>query len=316
MYQNLPFFNEFVVTCPRRRIEVNNYLYDRFGIIGGYDLGGLDKRMENQMLICLTELNTAAQIEGCWMDLKRRHNERTVIYELSVPGRCACHLPALDVPAADLPPSALLREELALPEVSESDLVRHYVRLSQLNYAIDIGFYPLGSCTMKYNPKVHEDAARITGFAEAHPNLPADLAQGAYQLMYALQQYLAALTGFDAVSLQPAAGAQGELAGVLIIRAYHLARGDNSRTKILIPDTAHGTNPASTAMAGFQVVQVNSDARGNIDLDDLQSKLDETIAGMMLTNPNTLGLFDEHILEVTRLVHDAGGIDVRRRREL
>ncbi|MCE5257712.1 MAG: aminomethyl-transferring glycine dehydrogenase subunit GcvPB [Chloroflexi bacterium] len=231
-----------------------------------------------------------------------------IIYELSAPGRCAAHLPRLDVPAAEPLPDALLRSELELPEVSESDLVRHYVRLSQLNYAVDIGMYPLGSCTMKYNPKVHEDIARLAGFAEVHPYLPEELSQGCLQLMFALQQYLAAITGFEAVSLQPAAGAQGELSGVLMIRAYHRARGDTARTRMLIPDTAHGTNPASTVMVGLEMVQVSSDARGNIDLNDLSAKLDDTIAGMMLTNPNTLGLFDEHILEVTRLVHASGGL--------
>ena len=231
-----------------------------------------------------------------------------LIFELSVPGRRAACLPELDVPASLPPPENLLRQELDLPEVSEVDLVRHYIRLSQLNYGVDIGMYPLGSCTMKYNPKVNEDAARLEGFTQSHPYLPEELCQGNLQLMYALQEYLAAITGFDAVSLQPAAGAQGELAGVLMIRAYHRSRGDAARRKILIPDTAHGTNPASTVMAGYEMVEVSSDERGNVSLDDLRAKLDGSVAGMMLTNPNTLGLFDEHILEITRLVHDHGGL--------
>ncbi len=231
-----------------------------------------------------------------------------IIYELGAPGRSAARLPQLDVPEADLPPAHLLRDDLDLPQVSELDLVRHYVRLSQLNYSIDTAFYPLGSCTMKYNPKLHEEAVRLPGFSHTHPYQPEWSVQGSLQLMHELQQYLASLSGFAAVSLQPAAGAHGELAGVLMMRAYHRARGDERRVRMLIPDSAHGTNPASTAMAGFQMVQLRSDERGNVDLDDLRSQLDDTVAGLMLTNPNTLGLFDENLLEVARLVHEAGGL--------
>jgi len=231
-----------------------------------------------------------------------------IIYELGAPGRCAATLPALDVPEADLPPANLLREDLDLPEVTESALMRHFVRLSQKNWGVDVGFYPLGSCTMKYNPKVNEDAARLPGFAETHPYQPEDSVQGNLQLIHALQEYLKEIGGFAAVSLQPAAGAHGELTGVLIMRAYHEARGDRARKRILIPDSAHGTNPASTTMAGFEMVEVTSDRRGNVDLQDLRAKLDERVVGMMLTNPNTLGLFDENLLEITRLVHEAGGL--------
>ena len=231
-----------------------------------------------------------------------------IIYELGAPGRCATHLPECDVPASELPPKDLLREDLRLPEVSEVDLVRHFVHLSRMNYGVDIGFYPLGSCTMKYNPKVNERAARLPGFAELHPYQAKETVQGSLALMYALQAYLQTLSGFDAVSLQPAAGAHGELTGILMIRAYHRARGDAKRTRILIPDSAHGTNPASTAMAGFEMVELRSDERGNVDLDDLRANLGDELAGMMLTNPNTLGLFDENLLELTRLVHDAGGL--------
>jgi glycine dehydrogenase subunit 2 len=231
-----------------------------------------------------------------------------VIYELSVPGRCAAHLPEVDVPVSELPPDALLRDDLNLPEVSEIDLVRHFVHLSQFNYGVDVGFYPLGSCTMKYNPKVNEDAARLPGFTATHPYQPEDTIQGNLRLMYELQEFLKALSGFDAVSLQPAAGAHGELAGVLMMRAYHLAHDDPERKVILIPDSAHGTNPASTAMAGFEVVELKSDERGNVDLQDLKANLSDRVAGMMLTNPNTLGLFDENLLEITRLVHEAGGL--------
>lgn len=231
-----------------------------------------------------------------------------LIYEISRPGRCACFLPELDVPRAGLPAEWLRSDDPLLPEVSEVDLVRHYVRLSHLNHGVDVGFYPLGSCTMKYNPKVNEDACRLPGFAQTHPYQPEDTVQGNLMLMYQLQQYLQALSGFAAVSLQPAAGAHGEFAGILIMRAYHRARGDTERMRILIPDSAHGTNPASTTMSGFEVVQLKSDARGNVDLDDLRAHLDGRVVGMMLTNPNTLGLFDEHLLEVSRLVHEAGGL--------
>jgi glycine dehydrogenase subunit 2 len=215
--------------------------------------------------------------------------------------------PAPDVPAADLP-EGLVRENLPMPELSEVDVVRHFTRLSKLNYCIDQGMYPLGSCTMKYNPKINEETARLPGFAGLHPLQPVETVQGALMLMYELQEWLKEIGGFAGVTLQPAAGAQGELTGVLIIRAYHESRGDTKRTKILIPDSAHGTNPASSAMSGLQVVELPSDARGNVDLEALKSHCDDTLAGLMLTNPNTLGLFDENVLEVTRLVHEAGGL--------
>jgi glycine dehydrogenase subunit 2 len=231
-----------------------------------------------------------------------------IIYEYGAPGRCAVSLPEMDVPTTDLPPASFLRDDLPLPEVTELDLVRHYVHLSQLNHGVDVGFYPLGSCTMKYNPKVNEDAARLPGFTATHPYQPEEMVQGNLRLMWELQEYLQAISGFEAMSLQPAAGAHGELTGVLMIRAYHESRGDTQRTQILIPDSAHGTNPASTVMAGFETVEVKTDARGNVDLSDLRVHLGDHVAGMMLTNPNTLGLFDENILEITRLVHEAGGL--------
>ncbi|MGI6367116.1 MAG: aminomethyl-transferring glycine dehydrogenase subunit GcvPB [Anaerolineae bacterium] len=231
-----------------------------------------------------------------------------IIYELSVSGRSAAHLPALDVPPSPLPPAHLLRRELDLPEVSEPDLMRHYVRLSQLNYSVDTGMYPLGSCTMKYNPKVNEDAARIPSLLNVHPLQPAETAQGNLALMYGLQQALAEIGGFAGSSLQPAAGAQGELTGILMIRAWHRARGDTRRQVILVPDSAHGTNPASTSMAGLRAVEIRSDDRGNVDLEALAPHLNDQLAGIMLTNPNTLGLFDEHVCEVCRLVHEAGGL--------
>lgn len=230
-----------------------------------------------------------------------------LLCELSVPGRVGIRYPAPDVPLAELP-EGLLRQELPLPELSEVDVIRHFTRLSQKNYSIDTGMYPLGSCTMKYNPKINEEMARLPGFAATHPLQPIETVQGNLMLMYELQEWLKEIGGFAGVTLQPAAGAQGELTGVLIIRAYHQSRGDSRRDKILIPDSAHGTNPASSAMSGMRVVEIPSDARGNVDLEALRKECDETLAGLMLTNPNTLGLFDENVEEVIRLVHQAGGL--------
>ncbi|OGO08300.1 MAG: glycine dehydrogenase (aminomethyl-transferring) [Chloroflexi bacterium RBG_13_60_9] len=229
------------------------------------------------------------------------------IYELSSPGRAGVSLPALDVDPSTFPP-ALIRTELPLPQLSESDVVRHFLRLSQLNYSVDKGFYPLGSCTMKYNPKINEDTARLPGFACVHPLQDPETAQGCLALMYQLQGWLCEISGLAAVSLQPAAGAHGELTGVLMIRAYHHDRGQENRRRMLIPNSAHGTNPASVAMAGMEAVEVPSDANGNIDLAALQKLCDETVAGLMLTNPNTLGLFEENILAVAEAVHGCGGL--------
>ena len=230
-----------------------------------------------------------------------------LIYEISTPGRVGITLPEPDVPLAELP-EGLTREELPLPELSEMDVVRHFVRLSQLNHGVDIGFYPLGSCTMKYNPKINEDACRLPGFALTHPLQDPETAQGNLALMYALQEWLKEIGGFAGVSLQPAAGAHGELTGILIIRAYHLSRGDDHRRKILIPDSAHGTNPATTTMSGMEVIEIPSDARGNVDLDELRKHCGEDVAGLMLTNPSTLGLFEEHVQEVVDLIHGCGGL--------
>ncbi len=215
--------------------------------------------------------------------------------------------PVSDVPPVDLP-AGLVRDELPLPELAEVDVVRHYMRLSTFNYNVDGGFYPLGSCTMKYNPKINEDAARLPGLAFTHPLQPIETVQGNLVLMYTLQEWLKEISGFASISLQPAAGAHGELTGVLIMRAWHKSRGDGKRVKMLIPDSAHGTNPASSGMIGLEIVQVPSDARGNVDLAALRAACDDTVAGLMLTNPNTLGLFDEHVEEVIKIVHDCGGL--------
>jgi glycine dehydrogenase subunit 2 len=230
-----------------------------------------------------------------------------LIYEISVAGRCGVDMPAPDVPEVELPRD-LVRADSGLPELSQLDVVRHYLHLSQMNYSIDGGFYPLGSCTMKYNPKINEDVARLPGFAATHPLQDPMTVQGNLAVMYQLQEWLKEIGGFAGVSLQPAAGAHGEFTGILIMRAYHLSRGDARRTKILIPDSAHGTNPASTTMSGLQVTQLPSDSRGNIDLEALRAACDDTVGGLMLTNPNTLGLFEEHLEEVVKLVHDCGGL--------
>lgn len=229
------------------------------------------------------------------------------IYEISAPGRTGVKFPEPDVPVVALP-DGLVRKELPLPELAELDVIRHFTNLSKLNYCIDQGFYPLGSCTMKYNPRINEEMARLPGFAFTHPLQPTETIQGNLALMFQLQEYLKEISGFKGVTLQPAAGAQGEFVGVLIIRAYLQSRGETKRTKILIPDSAHGTNPASSAMIGFDVVSIPTDAEGNVDLDALAAECDDTLAGLMLTNPNTLGLFDCHVLKVVDMVHKAGGL--------
>ncbi len=231
------------------------------------------------------------------------------IFELSGAGKCGVNLPAIDVPLVDLPQELLRTDDLAgFPELSETEVTRHFTRISQRNFCIDTGMYPLGSCTMKYNPKVHEAAARLPGFAALHPLTDPTHAQGALWIMEQLQSMLAEISGFDAVSLQPAAGAQGEFSGILVFRAYHRAQGADERVEVLCPDSAHGTNPATAAMVGMRVVEVKTDHNGNVDLDDLRSKLGPRTAGLMLTNPNTLGLFDEHVQQVANLVHAAGGL--------
>jgi len=238
-------------------------------------------------------------------------NEQTLIFEISKPGRIAYSLPlpTVDEVAVEelLPTSMLRKEDVALPEVSELDLVRHYTALSNRNHGVDSGFYPLGSCTMKYNPKINEDMARLPGFAHIHPLQPVESVQGALGLMYDLQEKLAVITGMDEVTLQPAAGAHGEWTGLMLIKAYHHARGDFKRTKVLVPDSAHGTNPASASVAGFDTVTVLSNERGLVDLADLKKKVGDDTAALMLTNPNTLGLFESDIVEIAKAVHEAGG---------
>jgi glycine dehydrogenase subunit 2 len=235
-----------------------------------------------------------------------------LIFERSTPGRRGYRLPDLDVPevpVSELIPSEFLRDEPpALPEVSELEVVRHYTQLSRLNHGVDVGFYPLGSCTMKYNPRVNEDVTSLPGFAAIHPYQPEETVQGALELMYNLSEYLAAVAGLDATTLQPAAGAHGELTGLMVIKAYHAQRGEGHRNEMIIPDSAHGTNPASCAMVNYKVIEVPSNERGGVDVEALRSLVGPNTAGLMLTNPNTLGLFDENICEIAKIVHDAGGL--------
>jgi len=229
------------------------------------------------------------------------------LFDLSSPGRTGVSFPEPDVPRSELP-DVMLRDDLPLPELAEVDVVRHYMHLSTFNYSVDTGYYPLGSCTMKYNPKINEDTCRLPGFINTHPLQPIETVQGNLALMYTLQEWLKEISGFAAVTLQPAAGAHGEFTGVLIMRAYHKSRGDDKRIKMLIPDSAHGTNPASAGMMGLKVVQIPSDERGNVDIKALKAECDDTVLGLMLTNPNTLGLFDENVEEVSKIVHDCGGL--------
>ena len=232
-----------------------------------------------------------------------------LIYEKSQPGRRASSLPRYELPVPEIPEELRRAEPPRLPEVPEFEVVRHFTELSTRNYGIDNGFYPLGSCTMKYNPRVNERLVTLPGFAQLHPYQDEDGVQGALELEWRLQQILLEVTGLDAVSLQPAAGSQGELTGLMLVRAYFEAKGESEqRRKVVVADTAHGTNPASVTMAGYELTNVRTDARGNIDVDDLRAKVDGHTAALMLTNPSTLGLFDENIEEVQRIFHQAGAL--------
>ncbi len=235
-----------------------------------------------------------------------------LIYEKSTRGRRAILMPQAGVPETKLDsllPAKYLRKSPArLPEVSELEAVRHFVKLSQLNHSIDTGFYPLGSCTMKYNPKVNDAMAALEGFRELHPYQPEDQIQGALEVLFNLQQNIAEVVGLPCVTLQPAAGAHGEMLGLMIIKAYFKAKGETKRIKVIVPDTAHGTNPATAAAAGFEVVEVGSNEKGLVDIKALKAALGDDVAAIMLTNPSTLGLFEEEIKEIAKLVHEAGGL--------
>ena len=234
--------------------------------------------------------------------------DRRLLMDRSVPGRIGVSLPPLDVPEQPLPDGSMLRDDLPLPEVSQGEVVRYFTALSQMNFSVDTNYYPLGSCTMKYNPKINDEAAQMPGFSRIHPLQPESTVQGALKVAHALQGFLAEIAGMDATGLATMAGAQGELAGMLMIRAYHRSRGDTERRTVLVPDSAHGTNPASAAMCGFRVVSIPLGARGNLDLETLRNACNSETAGLMLTLPNTLGIFDVNILEICRTVHEAGGL--------
>ncbi|MFC1568649.1 aminomethyl-transferring glycine dehydrogenase subunit GcvPB [bacterium] len=235
----------------------------------------------------------------------------SLLFELSVPERRAYTLPDPDVPVKPLEtlihPLSLRSKPANLPEMSESEVIRHYVHLSVMNHHVDKGFYPLGSCTMKYNPKINEQLSRLPGLSQAHPLQPEVSVEGALQLMSELADYLAEIVGMADVTLQPAAGAQGELTGIKIIRAYHESMG-NPRKKIILPDSSHGTNPASATISGYQTVQIRSKSNGLVDLEDLKNHMDDEVAGFMLTNPNTLGLFETQVQEIAEIVHDKGAL--------
>ena len=235
-----------------------------------------------------------------------------LIIELSKEGRKAYSIPKNDVETVDpekyIPENVLRKEDPKLPEVYEVDVMRHYTNLSNKNYGVDTGFYPLGSCTMKYNPKINEDMAKLPNFANIHPRQGEDTVQGSLELMYELQEKLCEITGTDGFTLQPAAGAHGELTGLMIIKKYHEERNDTKRTKIIVPDSAHGTNPASATAVGYDIIEIKSRKDGSIDLDELKGALTDEVAGLMLTNPSTLGLFERNICEISKLVHEAGGL--------
>ncbi|TJX14064.1 glycine dehydrogenase subunit 2 [Tissierella creatinini] len=239
-------------------------------------------------------------------------NYDKLIFELSKPGRKAYNLPALDVEDKALesliPAEYLTDKELNFPEVSEVDVIRHYTNLSDKNYGLDTGFYPLGSCTMKYNPKINEDVVKYDGFANVHPYQSECCVQGSLEVMYGLEKSLAEIGGMDRVTLQPAAGAHGEITGIMLIKAYHEKNGDFKRNKIIVPDSAHGTNPATATMAGYEIIEIKSTENGLVDLEALKAAVGEDTAGLMLTNPNTVGIYDRGVKEISRIVHEAGGL--------
>lgn len=232
-----------------------------------------------------------------------------LIFERSVPGRACALLPECDVPAYDFPETVTRKQPVNLPELAEIDLSRHYTELAKQVFGVNDGFYPLGSCTMKYNPAVHEELSALPGFTGVHPLQGEGTVQGCLEALCRAEKILCQVTGMDVMTFQPAAGAHGEFTGLLLIKAYHKARGDMARTKIIVPDSAHGTNPASATMCGFAVVNVPSAPDGCVDLDALRAAVGPDTAGLMLTNPNTLGLFDKNILDITKIVHDAGGLN-------
>ena len=232
-----------------------------------------------------------------------------LIFERSREGRGCAILPGLDVPAAELPEALRRGRKLHLPQIAEVDISRHYTALMKRTHGVNDGFYPLGSCTMKYNPKINDEMAGLPGFSKIHPLQPAHTVQGCLKALCMAEELLCEITGMDGMTFQPAAGAHGEFTGLMLIQAYHESRGDQKRTKIIVPDAAHGTNPASASMVGYEVVSIPSNSEGCVDLEKLRAAVGEDTAGLMLTNPNTVGIFDKNILEITRIIHDAGGLN-------
>lgn len=233
----------------------------------------------------------------------------SLLFEKSRPGRGNCILPEPDVQLVSFPEELIRKQSLSLPQISEGDLSRHYTELAKKTHGVNDGFYPLGSCTMKYNPKINEAMASLSGFTDIHPLQPIDTVQGCLEVLHTAESLLCEITGMDAMTFQPAAGAHGEFTGLLLMKAYHEQRKDTKRTKIIVPDSAHGTNPASATMAGYTIVNIPSGPDGCVDLEKLKAAVGEDTAGLMLTNPNTVGLFDPNILEITRIVHEAGGLN-------
>ncbi len=341
------FIKEFVVECPVPPADVNRRLWEDHGIIGGIDISdrvpnglllcitetstttdidrlvgalagiaGVETPSSDDGDGAATNLadwptvETPAAGDGLILGISNAAEKRVpLLLDVSRPARRGVTTPVPAVPPVEPPlPEATLRKQLLLPEISELDVMRYFTRISQSNYAIDTTFYPLGSCTMKYNPRVNETVAGMPGFANAHPYLPPEVSAGTLGALYSLQEMLASVVGMDATSLAPSAGAHGELTGMLLFRAYHRSRNDSKRTVVLSPDSSHGTNPASAAMAGFNLVTVPTDPIGNVDMDALKSVLGPEVAGIMLTMPTTLGLFDPNTAEICRLIHEAGGL--------
>lgn len=230
-------------------------------------------------------------------------------FEKSVEGRRSMMIPSLDVPAISLPEEKRRKNMARLPEMAQSDISRHYTELANRTYGVNDGFYPLGSCTMKYNPKINDELATLPGFAQIHPLQEESTIQGALEALVTAEKLLCEITGMDAMTFQPAAGAHGEFTGILLIKAYHTSRGDTKRTKIIVPDSAHGTNPATAAMMGYEVVNIPSDEHGCVDMEALKAAVGEDTAGLMLTNPNTVGIFEKNIVEITQIIHEAGGLN-------
>ncbi len=345
--ENALFIKEFVVECPVPPAEVNRRLWEDHGIIGGIDvsdripnglllcitetsttsdidrlvgalagIAGISDEKDSRDDAAETSLadwpsiETASAGDGLILAIGDTNEKRVpLLLDVSRPARRGVTTPVPAVPPVEPPlPESTLRKQLLLPEISELDVVRYFTRISQSNYAVDTTFYPLGSCTMKYNPRVNETVAGMPGFANAHPYLPPEVCAGTLGALYSLQEMLASVVGMDATSLAPSAGAHGELTGMLLFRAYHRSRNDSQRTVVLSPDSSHGTNPASAAMAGFTLVTVPTDPIGNVDMDALKSVLGPEVAGIMLTMPTTLGLFDPKTAEICELVHEAGGL--------